>query len=57
MMEVQFVVLECGILVIGWLRSFLFDVCVKCAVGMSEAVRGTTGSLATANGASSVSTR
>ena len=35
MMEVQFVVLECGILVIGRLRSFLFDVCVKCAVGVS----------------------
>ena len=32
--------LECGILVIGLLRSFLFDVCVKCGVGVSEAVFG-----------------
>ena len=32
--------LECGILVIGLLRSFLFDVCVKCGVGVSEAVCG-----------------
>ena len=25
---------------IAWLRSFLFDVCVKCADGVSEAVGG-----------------
>ena len=40
MMEVQCVVLEGRILVIGWLRNFLLDVCVKCAVGVSEAVGG-----------------
>ena len=40
MMEVQCVVLEGGISVIGRLRRFLFDVCVKCAVGVSEAVGG-----------------
>ena len=40
MMEVQCVVLEGGILVIGWLRNFLLVVCVKCAVGVSEAVGG-----------------
>ena len=35
-MEVQCVVLECGILVIGLLRSFLFDVCVKCGVVLDK---------------------
>ena len=38
MLEVQCVVLECGM--IGLLRSFSFDVCVKCGVGVSEAVCG-----------------
>ena len=40
MMEVQGVVLECGIVVFGLLRKFLFDVCVNCGVGVFEAVCG-----------------
>ena len=39
-MEVQCGVLECVIVVIGLLRSLLFDVCVKCGIGVSEAVCG-----------------
>ena len=40
MMEVQGVVLECGILVFGLLRNLLCDVCVNCGVGVFEAVCG-----------------
>ena len=40
MMEVQCVLLECGIVVFGLLRNLLFDVCVNCGVGVFEAVCG-----------------
>ena len=33
-MEVQGVVLECGIVVFGLLRNFLFHVCLNCGVGV-----------------------
>ena len=40
MMEVEGVVLECGIMVFGLLRNLLFDVCVNCGAGVFEAVCG-----------------
>ena len=40
MMEVEVVVLECGIMVFGLLRNLLFDVCVNCGAGVFEALCG-----------------